>query len=56
MMGRTPDFLNVNLMSFAVRPDYFAQNDPRFGDNIVHFYEYVRDHDLCLTHTMRREA
>jgi hypothetical protein len=52
MMGRTPDFLNVNLMSFAVRPDYFAQNDPRFGDNVVHYYEYVRDHDLCLTHTL----
>jgi len=52
MMGRTPDFLNVNLMSFAVRADYFAQNDPRFGDNIVHYYEHVRDHDLCLTHTL----
>jgi 4-hydroxyphenylacetate 3-monooxygenase len=52
MMGRTPDFLNINLMSFAVCPDYFAQNDPRFGDNIVHYYEYVRDHDLCLTHTL----
>jgi 4-hydroxyphenylacetate 3-monooxygenase len=52
MMGRTPDFLNVNLMGFAVRADYFAKNDPRFGDNIRRYYEYVRDHDLCLTHTL----
>jgi 4-hydroxyphenylacetate 3-monooxygenase len=52
MMGRTPDFLNINLMGFAVRPDYFAKNDTRFGDNIVRYYEYVRDHDLCLTHTL----
>ncbi len=52
MMGRTPDFLNVNLMAFAARADYFAQNDPRFGDNVVRYYEYVRDHDLCLTHTL----
>jgi 4-hydroxyphenylacetate 3-monooxygenase len=52
MMGRTPDFLNVNLMAFAARADYFAQNEPRFGDNIVRYYEYVRNHDLCLTHTL----
>jgi 4-hydroxyphenylacetate 3-monooxygenase len=52
MMGRTPDFLNINLMGFAVRPDYFAKNQARFGDNMVRYYEYVRDHDLCLTHTL----
>jgi 4-hydroxyphenylacetate 3-monooxygenase len=52
MMGRTPDFLNVNLMAFAVCPEYFAKNDPRFGENVVRYYEYVRDHDLCLTHTL----
>lgn len=52
MMGRTPDFLNVNLMGFAVRADYFANNEPRFGDNIRQYYAYVRDHDLCLTHTL----
>jgi 4-hydroxyphenylacetate 3-monooxygenase len=52
MMGRTPDFLNINLMGFAVRPDYFARNQAPFGENIVRYYEYVRDHDLCLTHTL----
>lgn len=52
MMGRTPDFLNVNLMAFAVQPEYFAQNDPRFGENIRRYYAYVRDNDLCLTHTL----
>jgi 4-hydroxyphenylacetate 3-monooxygenase len=52
MMGRTPDFLNINLMGFAVRADFFAKNNPRFGDNVRRYYEYVRDHDLCLTHTL----
>ena len=52
MMGRTPDFLNVNLMAFAVQPEYFSQNDSRFGENITRYHAYVRDHDLCLTHTL----
>ncbi|GIX49192.1 MAG: 4-hydroxyphenylacetate 3-monooxygenase oxygenase component [Candidatus Tectimicrobiota bacterium] len=52
MMGRTPDFLNVTMMIFAMRRDFFAQGGERYGDNIVRYYEYVRDHDLCLTHTL----
>jgi 4-hydroxyphenylacetate 3-monooxygenase oxygenase component len=52
MMGRTPDFLNVTMMLFAVRRDFFAQGGERYADNVVRYYEYVRDHDLCLTHTL----
>ena len=52
MMGRSPDFLNVNLAAYAAAKDYFAAVDPRFGDNVVRYWEYARDNDLCLTHTL----
>jgi len=52
MMGRTPDYLNRSLMAYATAADYCAENDPRFGENIRRYYEYVREHDLVLTHTL----
>jgi 4-hydroxyphenylacetate 3-monooxygenase len=52
MMGRTPDFLNVSMMAMASAGDYFAQNRPEFKTNIERYYEYVREHDLVLTHTL----
>src|SRR5690606_9182094 len=51
-IGRSPDYLNVNLMAAARAADYFAQNDPRFGENVKNYYRYVRDNDLCLTHAL----
>jgi 4-hydroxyphenylacetate 3-monooxygenase len=52
MMGRTPDFLNVSLMAMAAAGDYFAQNRPEFKQNMQRYYEYVRENDLVLTHTL----
>jgi 4-hydroxyphenylacetate 3-monooxygenase len=52
MMGRTPDFMNVNMMAMAAAGDYFAQNRPEFKKHIQQYYEYVREHDLVLTHTL----
>src|SRR4029453_15745620 len=52
MMGRPPDFMNVNMMAMAAAGDYFAQNRPEFKDNIQRYYEYIREHDLVLTHTL----
>jgi 4-hydroxyphenylacetate 3-monooxygenase len=52
MMGRTPDFLNVSLMAMANAGEYFGQNRPAFKDHIRRYYEYVREHDLTLTHTL----
>jgi 4-hydroxyphenylacetate 3-monooxygenase len=51
-MGRTPDYLNRALVGYASAAEYCAENDRRFGDNIRRYYEYVREHDLCLTHTL----
>src|SRR5437016_7019182 len=52
MMGRTPDFLNASIMAMAAAGDYFARNRPAFKENIQRYYDYVREHDLVLTHTL----
>ena len=52
MMGRTPDFLNVSLMAMAAAGDYFAQDRPEFRQNIQNYYEFIRENDLVLTHTL----
>jgi 4-hydroxyphenylacetate 3-monooxygenase len=52
MLGRSPDYLNAALMACAAASDYFAQNDPRYGENIRAYYELVREKDLCLTHAL----
>ncbi len=52
MLGRTPDFLNVSVMAMAGAGDYFARNRPEFKRNIINYYEYVRERDLVLTHTL----
>ena len=52
MMGRSPDFMNVNMMAMASAGDYFAQNRPEFKQNIQNYYEHIRENDLVLTHTL----
>ncbi len=52
MMGRTPDFLNVSLMSMAAAGKFFGQNRPEFEKNVQDYYEMVREKDLVLTHTL----
>jgi len=52
MMGRTPDFLNTSVMAMAAAGDYFARNRPAFKENIQRYYQYIREHDLVLTHTL----
>lgn len=52
MLGRSPDYLNVNITAVAAAADFFAQNDARFADNIRNYYTYIRENDLCLTHTL----
>lgn len=51
-MGRSPDFLNATLASFADEPGVFAECNPQFADNVRRYYRYCRDHDLFLTHTL----
>ena len=52
MMGRSPDFMNVTFAAWAAAAKYFAQGRPAFGENIRRYYEYIREHDLTLTHSL----
>jgi 4-hydroxyphenylacetate 3-monooxygenase len=51
-LGRTGDYLNSSLMCLSQAGDWFAQVDPRFGDNVARYYEMVREQDLLTTHTL----
>ncbi len=52
MLGRAPDFMNVTIMAMAAAGDYFAQNRLEFKTNIQRYYEYIRENDIVLTHTL----
>jgi 4-hydroxyphenylacetate 3-monooxygenase len=52
MMGRSPDFMNVNFSAWAAAADYFAPKHPEFKTNMVRYYEYLREQDITLTHAL----
>jgi 4-hydroxyphenylacetate 3-monooxygenase len=52
MMGRSPDFMNVTLAAWGAASDYFARGRPEFGENIRRYYEYLRENDIVLTHSL----
>ncbi len=52
MMGRSPDFLNVIFTAWAGAADYFAQNRPEFKQNVLDYYEFIRENDVTLTHAL----
>lgn len=52
MMGRAPDYLNRAMTGYAAGAPFLAEADPRFGANAVRYYEYLRENDLSLTHTL----
>lgn len=52
LMGRSPDFLNVSLLAFAESREVFGRGGQRYADNIVKYYEYIRDNDLFLSHAL----
>ena len=51
-MGRSPDFMNVTFAAWSAAERYFAQGRPEFGENVRRYYEYLREHDLTLTHAL----
>ena len=51
-MGRSPDYMNVNVMAAGMAASYFCEVDERFGENIKNYFEYVRENDLALTHAL----
>ena len=52
MMGRSPDFMNVTLAAWAAAADYFGRDRPEFAQNIRRYYEFIRENDIVLTHSL----
>ncbi|WP_161880904.1 4-hydroxyphenylacetate 3-monooxygenase, oxygenase component [Deinococcus alpinitundrae] len=59
-LGRAPDYMNTNVMAAGMASTYFDQSESsgeigsgrNFAENMRNYYEYVRDNDLCLTHSL----
>jgi 4-hydroxyphenylacetate 3-monooxygenase len=52
MMGRSPDFMNVTFAAWGAASDFFGEKRPEFGENIRRYVEYIREHDVTLTHAL----
>ncbi len=52
MVGRSPDYLNTVLMTWAESADFFGQRGEQFARNVCDYYRYCRDQDLFLTHAI----
>ena len=52
MLGRAPDYISRAITGYAAGAEFLREDDPRFGRNAVAYHEYLRESDLCLTHTL----
>lgn len=52
LMGRSPDYLNADVMVMGPAAKFFAEGDPSFAENAKKYSEYARENDLSLTHTL----
>lgn len=52
LMGRSPDFMNTVLLAFAEAKEVFARDGRKYADNLVKYYEFVRENDLFLSHAL----
>jgi len=53
MMGRMPDFMNAFVTDMRlIAPHVLGHQDKAFAENAIKYYEFCRDEDICLTHTL----
>ena len=52
MFGRSPDFMNIFVTAFASAADDFGHKDKRFAENLRTYHKYIRENDICMTHTL----
>jgi 4-hydroxyphenylacetate 3-monooxygenase len=52
LMGRTPDHVGGFFTGFAAVPRVFAAGGQQFADNVVRFYEHLRDNHLYATYAI----
>ncbi len=50
MLGRTPDYVDIQLTASRQMADFYGERDPEFGARLHEYHEFVRERDLCLTH------
>ena len=51
ILGRSPDYLNTVLMSFASSTSFLEGKEHCFPENVQAFFEFARENDLTFTHT-----
>ena len=51
MLGRAPDYVNIQVTATRQLASIFGQKDRKYADNIRAYHEYVREHNLSITHT-----
>ncbi len=52
LMGRTPDHVGNFFTGYAAKPNIFAAGGKMFGDNLLNFYRYLRDHHQYVTYAI----
>ena len=52
MFGRSPDFMNIFVTAFASAAEEFGRKDKRFAENLRAYHAYIRENDICMTHTL----
>jgi 4-hydroxyphenylacetate 3-monooxygenase len=52
LMGRTPDHVAGFFCGYAARPDVLAAGGQKFADNVVAFYEHMRDNHLYVSYAI----
>ena len=50
MLGRTPDYVNIQLTATRQMADFYGEKNPEFASRLQEYHGYVRERDLCLTH------
>jgi 4-hydroxyphenylacetate 3-monooxygenase len=52
LMGRTPDHVAGFFCGYAARPDVLAAGGQKFADNVIAFYEHMRDNHLYASYAI----
>jgi 4-hydroxyphenylacetate 3-monooxygenase len=52
MFGRSPDYMNIFITAFASAAEEFGKKDQSFVENIRGYHRYIRENDICMTHTL----
>lgn len=52
MMGRTPDHVAGFFCGYAAVPEVFAAGGEQFADNVVSYYEHLRENHLWATYAI----